>query len=276
MARDIQVITFEFIRVDLLVIVMVDSQQILPATITELVSQESRGAVTDRASSPAHHVTDVVSNFLQHINGLAVRIGLGVCENLIVDDNVVSWTSGTLERSLGLQVEVPVHRAGYSAVNNTSVEWVGCSVLVLRVGRIEAHVVTFSTDNDGDVGHGSTVYRFGSSLDLWKFLHKDHVVLALANTVTVHENVLGQVATVVLLPQVQPAKHHILEVYNVFLTAHLGSNLAGPLSHTIINGGNNGSNTGEDLRVCTRRVSDIQANDHGALPCTNEACVRRL
>jgi eukaryotic translation initiation factor 2C len=33
----------------------------------------------------------------------------------------MSWTSGTLERSLGLQVEVPVHRAGYSAVNNTSV-----------------------------------------------------------------------------------------------------------------------------------------------------------
>ena len=62
----------------------------------------------------------------------------------------------------------------------------------------------------------------------------------------------------------------------MLLAACLGSNLTGPLSHGIISGGNDGSNTGEDFGVCAGRMSDIQANDHGVLCCAKEACVGRL
>jgi len=73
-------------------------------------------------------------------------------EYLVVDNIVVRWMSSALDRSMGLQVEIPVSGFGDAAVDDGAVLRIPGAIDIFYFGRVEAGVVALADNDDCDLG----------------------------------------------------------------------------------------------------------------------------
>ena len=198
---------------DNLILVVVGAD-ILASTICKSVGQESRSAVADGTSAATHHIADVVGQFLDSIRGVVSdKLAKGiVCKDLIVDNDIVGRASGALQGRLCLKEEVPVDGASDASIDHGSIGAVRSPIHIRLFSWEEARIVTLSTNQDGDVRLTILVKRLAGLSDAFQLLSQNHVVLALADTITVNQNVLWQFFSIVILPTVETLPQHFVQV----------------------------------------------------------------
>lgn len=77
---------------------------------------------------------------------------IGIDPELIVENDVVNWTSRTLDCNMGAEVEVPVERMSSIALNQRTRERVRIAVGCSSIARLreESDMVTLSSDDNRD------------------------------------------------------------------------------------------------------------------------------
>ena len=194
--------------------------------------------------------------------------------NLIFDDHVMSWTCRSLKTLVSLKVELAQYLAGDATVDDGAGERVPRALASLRIeirvfllGGIEPRVVTLADDDDGDLGVFClrTVELVESLLEARKLVAQDKLILTFRNSITVDHNLHRKTVLVLLLPQPETLKHHLLQGINHFLLALLSPNTARPLVHGRIDRGHETSDAGSTLAASGRRVCHVNADDHGVV-----------
>ncbi len=191
----------------------------------------------------------VVSEVLQRIRSILMTVLVrSTSEDLIKNDVVVGGPSSALQASMSLQVEVPATNLSDTTIHNSAGMTIGGSVSVCLGIWVEASVMTLATDDNRDLwksllGSCSRIFLATSVADKGKFQFKKLLVLAFRNTISVHEDVLGQLS-VLLAPDIQSRHHHTFEGSYHFLSGLLNAEGARPLSQELVDAGNDTSNTG--------------------------------
>ena len=184
--------------------------EIAPRPITDQISVVGRRANTHRLGRAPEQVAQIVGQVLEGVGGAHERgLHAALAEDLVVDDVVMRRPSGALEGGVGLQEEIPVAGLGDAAVDDGAVLWVARAVGVLRSGGVEAGVVAFADDGDGEAGL-VVVFRRAGWVDVFacfsergEFVFEDEGVLAFGDAVAVDEDVLRE-NPVSLLPEAEP------------------------------------------------------------------------
>lgn len=149
--------------------------------------------------------------FLEVVCGKFVRV---------VDDIVMRRASGTLQTLVSLKVEVEVVDGRDPAVDDCARH--GVSRLPIRaggIGRIEPGVMPLANNDDGDlrpiVGVTSSVTGRRACLHELRKLKLIHLVeLALRDTITIDNDVVGQGLAVAEEPEPEAFHHHRLHIRN--------------------------------------------------------------
>lgn len=210
-----------------------------------------------------------MSHGLEHVSGV-LRGGhdflLG--EDLVPDGVVMRRTGGPLEGCMGLQVEVPVAGFCDAAVDDGAVGGVLGAVGVFFAGRVEAGMVAFADDDDGEAREVLGCLRgwvdcFAGVPEQWEFLFCDEAVLALGDAVAVDDNVLGVAALVLGGPAAEVFFHHRVQGFDHLVAGlRLDANLGGPLAEVGVRGGHHCCDTRCALGGAGRRMGDIDADEH--------------
>ena len=131
--------------------------QIATRALTHQISIVRRWTDTNGFSSAAEEVAHAMSEIFENVSRVLqgrLWLFLLVREDLVPDGEVVSGTSVSFDGGMGLQEEIPVPGLCHAAVDDGAVFRVCALVGGCVGGGIEAGVVAFADDDDGNPGEG--------------------------------------------------------------------------------------------------------------------------
>lgn len=195
-----------------------DTAQVAAGSSADQVRVIGRRTDTHSPGGTAEQIAQSVGEILEDIRRvLEGGDGFLVGEDLVPDGKVVGRTGGALDGGVSLEVEVPVAGLCDAAVDDGAVLGVGGAVGVLVAGGVEAGVMAFADDDDGDarevlLGACGGVGLYAGLLEQGQFLLDDDVVLAFGDTVAVDDDVLWEGVLVGARPALQPGLEHLVQV----------------------------------------------------------------